>query len=233
VPITLSVSDTGVGIDPQMLPRLFERFTQADSSTSRRFGGTGLGLAISREIVQLMGGRIEADSRPGAGSVFRLQLELEMAQAQDASADTAVASAHAPLTPLRPLRVLVAEDNAVNQILIRALLAKLGHHHDIVADGAEALRQVQAARYDVVLMDVQMPHMDGIAATRAIRALPGDVARVPVVAMTANVMTEDRDACVAAGMTGFVGKPIDRRRLHAAIERAARGAVTAIHTAGP
>ena len=212
----LTVRDTGIGIDPEVLPHLFERFVQADNSTSRRFGGTGLGLAICREIVQLMGGRIDVRSAPGLGSVFRVHLSFARAAEPSVEADEhRVAAAQ---SRGRSLRILVAEDNGINQVLIRTLLGKLGHELDIAADGLEALRQVQAADYDLVLMDVQMPNMDGYDATRAIRELPGPCSRIPIVAMTANVMSEDREACVQAGMNGFVGKPIDPKRLRQAIE---------------
>ena len=126
----------------------------------------------------------------------------------------------APPAASRPRRILVAEDNGVNQIIIKAMLEQLGHYCDLVSDGLEALRQVQAGPYDLVLMDVQMPHMDGEAATRAIRALPGPVAHIPIVAMTANAMVQDRAASLAAGMNDHVAKPIDLNLLAQAIERA-------------
>ncbi len=216
--VTLSVRDSGIGIDADVVPHLFERFVQADNSTSRRFGGTGLGLAICREIVHLMGGQIEVSSAPGQGSEFRVRLELDIA-AEPVDADPQ-ARAGTALARGRALNILVAEDNGINQVLIRTLLDKLGHRLDIAVDGVEAVRQVQADHYDLVLMDVQMPNMDGYAATQAIRALPGPTGRIPIIAMTANVMSEDREACTAAGMNGFVGKPIDPRRLRQAIDDA-------------
>ncbi len=220
ITLEIAVQDTGVGIDPDLLPTLFEPFTQADSSTARRFGGTGLGLAICRELVELMHGRIDVHSRPGEGSTFVVRLALPRGE----PAPTRPAVLDAPTAPSGTRRrILVAEDNAVNQILIRALLEQLGHDCDVVADGAEALRQVQATAYDLVLMDVQMPALDGLAATRAIRALGGTTAGVPIVAMTANAMAEDRTQCLEAGMDDYVTKPIDRAQLAAAIERAAQG----------
>jgi signal transduction histidine kinase/ActR/RegA family two-component response regulator len=218
IELSIVVSDTGIGIDPDVLPRLFERFSQADSSTARRFGGTGLGLAISREIVELMHGGIDVNSQPGAGSRFTVRLRVAPAAAP---VQAAAPGADALPRASRPLRILVAEDNGVNQILIKAMLDQQGHFSDIVADGIEALRQVQAARYDLVLMDIQMPEMDGQSATEAIRALPGPVARVPIVAMTANAMPEERAAYLAAGMNDHVSKPINPRLLAEAIERAA------------
>jgi len=221
VALTIAVRDTGIGISAEQLPSLFEEFTQADSSTARRYGGSGLGLAISRELVELMGGRIEVRSAPGEGSIFSLLVEFDCTPVENLPAPVAKAE---PAAADPSLRVLVAEDNSVNQVLIRSLLSKLGHYLDVVGDGVEALRQVQAARYDLVLMDMQMPQMDGIEATRAIRALGTPAARVPIVAMTANVMSEDRAACQAAGMDDFVGKPIDRGQLQQAIRRVlARG----------
>jgi signal transduction histidine kinase/ActR/RegA family two-component response regulator len=216
--LTLEVEDSGVGIAADAQARLFEPFTQADSSIARRFGGTGLGLAISRQIAELMHGRLEVESVPGQGSVFTTVLLL-------GTVDEAVPP-HAPdaaAEPARsgPLRVLVAEDNAVNQILIEAMLDKLGHRSHVVADGLDVVRQVQAARYDVVLMDLQMPRMDGLSATRAIRALPGPASQVPIIAMTANALPEDRADCLSAGMNDHVSKPIDLQVLAAAIDRAA------------
>ncbi|GCL63547.1 ATP-binding protein [Pseudaquabacterium pictum] len=222
VALTLQVRDTGIGIAPDVLDRLFTRFTQADSSTARRYGGTGLGLAICREIVDLMGGRISVESAVGQGSCFTVALVLPLAPAgtdtaarpgQGADADSADGS------PLPPLRLLAAEDNGVNQILIKALAEGWGHHCDVVGNGIEALAQVQAADYDAVLMDIQMPEMDGEAATRAIRALPGLLGRIPVVAMTANVMPEQRSSYLAAGMDAVVSKPVDAQALQAALRQ--------------
>jgi CheY-like chemotaxis protein len=219
--LSIAVRDTGIGISAEQSKRLFTEFTQADTSTARRFGGSGLGLAISRELVELMGGHIELASAPGVGSTFTLRLELERADPAQIEARVAKAepAAGVPGAP-RGLRVLVAEDNSVNQVLIRGLLTRMGQYLDVVSDGAEALRQVQAAPYDLVLMDVQMPQMDGIQATRAIRSLGGAVGRLPIIAMTANVMQEDRAACEAAGMDGFVGKPLDRAQLQQVIRDA-------------
>jgi signal transduction histidine kinase/CheY-like chemotaxis protein len=214
--LMIAVRDTGIGIDPETLPRLFRHFSQGDSSTARRHGGSGLGLAISQEIVELMHGRIEVQSEPGQGSTFRVSLPLEVVPS---AADPAVQAnePEAPATPAR--RILVAEDNGVNQILIKAMLDHLGHFSDIVADGFEAVRQVQAGAYDLVLMDIQMPGMDGEAATRAIRALPGAVSHIPIVAMTANAMVEERAAYLAAGMNDHVAKPLELTRLAAVIAR--------------
>jgi signal transduction histidine kinase/ActR/RegA family two-component response regulator len=222
--LEIDVRDTGIGIPAAALPHLFGRFTQADSSTARRYGGTGLGLAISRELVTLMGGHIDVASRPGAGSTFTVYLSLATGTgvALPAPAPEPAVPAPAPSGPR--LRVLVAEDNHVNQILIHALLDRMGHLHEVVGNGAEVLRRVQAAAFDVVLMDVQMPEMDGQAATRAIRALPGEASQVPIIAMTANAMPEDRHACLLAGMDDYITKPIDAHRLERLLARIARKA---------
>jgi signal transduction histidine kinase len=220
IELRIVVSDTGIGIAPDVLPKLFQRFSQADSSTARRFGGTGLGLAISREIVELMHGRIEVTSQPGRGSRFTVTIRVEPGLLTELPPTETDAPPAEP--PARPLRILVAEDNGVNQILIKAMLDAQGHFSDIVADGIEAVRQVQAARYDLVLMDIQMPDMDGQAATEAIRALPGAVSRVPIVAMTANAMPEERAAYLAAGMNDHVAKPLSPRLLADVIARVAR-----------
>ena len=237
----LTVRDTGIGIPPEALPTLFDRFTQADSGIARHFGGSGLGLAISRELAELMGGAIEVDSRAGEGSSFRVSLPLELAGGDAAMLDAdgppatpAVAMAHATADPAgdasapmapgthpRPLRILVAEDNPVNQMLLVAMLEQLGHAAEVVANGREALQRVQAQRFDLVLMDIQMPELDGVATARAIRRLDGAAGRVPVVAVSANVLAEQRAGYRDAGMDDLVTKPIDIDRLADAI----RGAV--------
>jgi signal transduction histidine kinase len=307
-----AVVDTGIGIAADVLPRLFERFTQADSSTARRYGGSGLGLAISHEIVALMGGRITVDSVAGRGSRFCVQLALPLAvtpttlvaaTAIPVAARAAVApstvppgrsgspvpaaaseawhqldfadshngdtlpgelfapgatpgltradAAHPALSPVdstlpgdllpedthsdelmldtrsglpldlaRGLRVLVAEDDMVNQMVVRAVLEQLGHGCDLVASGEEVVAQVQRGGYDLVLMDIQMPGMDGVEAARAIRALRGPLAQIPIVALTANAMIEDRASYLAAGMDDYVSKPVSAKRLAQALTRA-------------
>ena len=227
--LAIAVRDTGIGISPAQREGLFSEFTQADTSTARRFGGSGLGLAISRELTELMGGSIQLVSQLGVGSTFTLQLELT--RADPAQVETHFSRSEPAAIAAKGLRVLVAEDNSVNQVLIRGLLTRMGHYLDVVSDGVEALRQVQAAPYDLVLMDVQMPHMDGMDATRAIRTLGGAAGRLPIVAMTANVMHEDRAACEAAGMDGFVGKPIDRKQLQQAMQQAIARRENVAHTA--
>jgi CheY-like chemotaxis protein len=222
VEITIAVHDTGIGIAPDAMPKLFDRFMQADARTARRYGGTGLGLAISREIVDLMGGRIDVDSAVGVGSTFRVVVPMAHGDAERLA--KAESTLHAA-SDIGGLRILVAEDNGVNQILIKAILDQMGHFSDIVGNGIEAVRQVQAGRYDLVLMDIQMPEMDGEAATRAIRSLPHGVGSIPIIAMTANAMVEHREAYLASGMDDYVSKPISSKALAAAIAR-----VTAEHT---
>jgi signal transduction histidine kinase len=219
--LTLTVRDTGIGIAPEVLPRLFTRFSQADSSTARRYGGTGLGLAITREIVQLMGGQVSVASTPGQGSCFTVVVAMARGvMPVRAAAPALVPPAPQPAQPAAPgLRVLAAEDNGVNQILIKALVEGMGHFCDVVGNGIEAVHQVQAAHYDLVLMDIQMPEMDGEAASRAIRRLEPPVGDIPIVAMTANVLPEQRASYLAAGMASVVAKPVDVQELAAVLNR--------------
>ena len=215
--LRLTVSDTGIGIPESAMATLFDRFTQADSTTMRRYGGSGLGLAITREIVQMMGGTVAATSTPGLGSRFAISIPsrfVERAELVPAPADSGPAEAQRA-----PLRILVAEDNDVNQILISAVLTRMGHLVHMVANGHLAVEAVRRGDYDLVLMDLQMPGMDGMEATQAIRALGGARAELPIIAMTANAFEEDRQACLAAGMDDYVAKPIDVAHLAQAIAR--------------
>ncbi len=211
----VSVVDSGIGLSPAVRPRLFEKFVQAEQSTTRRFGGTGLGLAICRQLTELMGGRIGVQSREGEGSAFWFWIPAQIGEPPKAES---IRLDH-PGIALRRLRILAAEDNPVNQLVIQAMLTKAGHVVDLVANGREAVEAVQRMRYDLVLMDMQMPEMDGIAAARAIRALRGRVRTVPIISLTANAQTEDRDRSLAAGMNDHVVKPIDPGTLFAAIAR--------------
>jgi signal transduction histidine kinase/CheY-like chemotaxis protein len=216
--LRLEVSDTGIGIDASAMPTLFDRFTQADSTTMRRYGGSGLGLAITREIVQLMGGTISTFSTPGLGSRFVVSVPCRGVARADVAPPAAAAAAFGQAEVSPPaLRVLVAEDNDVNQILIDAVLARMGHVVHLVANGELAVEAVRRGDYDLVLMDLQMPGMDGMEATQAIRALDGPQSRLPIIAMTANAFEEDRQACLAAGMDDYVAKPIDVEQLARAI----------------
>jgi PAS domain S-box-containing protein len=210
----IAVSDTGIGIGEAQIGSLFNRFTQADASVSRQFGGTGLGLAISKQIVEAMGGRIGVDSTVGEGSTFWLEIDLPVA-ADDALGDKPEAAAGLD----RPIRCLVVEDNAVNRELITILLSPFPIEIDTACDGAEAVEAVNAGRYDVILMDMQMPVMDGLTATRRIREMADrEAAATPIIAMTANVLPEQVARCREAGMDDHLGKPINLPQLLAALD---------------
>jgi signal transduction histidine kinase/ActR/RegA family two-component response regulator len=218
--LRLTVEDTGIGIPAEVLRRLFAKFEQADASTTRRYGGAGLGLSICRELAELMGGSITAASTPGKGSAFTVTLPLE--RLGNAAGPAAEPEAFAGLETGRALRVLAAEDNAVNQLVLKTLLEQVGVEPVIVADGQAALAAWRREPWDLILMDVQMPVMDGPAAARAIRAaeaLEGR-ARTPIVALTANAMAHQVAEYDAAGMDGHVAKPIEAANLYAAIAQA-------------
>jgi PAS domain S-box-containing protein len=215
--LRVEVSDTGIGVDAEQMAGLFNRFSQADASVSRRFGGTGLGLAICLQIVEAMGGRIGADSRPGEGSTFWFEVALPLARDWTGEG----AKGEAPGLALeRPIRALLVEDNAVNRELIATLLSPFDIELETACDGAEAVDAAAARCFDVILMDVQMPVMDGLAATRRIRALPDRAAAAtPIIAMTANVLPEQVARCHEAGMDDHLGKPINLPALLAALDR--------------
>ncbi len=213
VVLTATVKDSGIGIDPANRAKLFSAFSQVDSSISRRFGGTGLGLAICRHLVGLMGGSIHADSPPEGGSVFRFDVRLREAAA-------ALATEPAGQSRPRSLSILLAEDNPTNRLVATRMLTRMGHRVEAVEDGARAIAAAAAKTYDVILMDMMMPEVDGLEATRAIRSSPMPGCNVPIVGLTANALPSDRAACEAAGMTGFVTKPIVVDRLRAALEQA-------------
>ncbi len=239
--IRFSVSDTGIGIPADRKDILFTPFTQVDGSTTRKYGGTGLGLAISKQLAELMGGRIGAESQEGKGSTFWFTAVFEKQPAGSVSTDEALTeiegvkvvvagqgdrfgegaeerSAAGPAISekgKRKIRILVAEDNPVNQKVAQATLRKMGLQADVVANGQEAVNALQTNPYDLVLMDCQMPEMDGFEATRSIR-LEGSKAlnpRVPIIAMTAFAMQGDREKCIQAGMSDFIGKPVQQREL--------------------
>jgi CheY-like chemotaxis protein len=215
--VRIEVTDTGIGIEESEQARLFEKFSQADSSITRRYGGTGLGLAICRELAALMGGEIGVTSTLGIGSTF--WIELPLASASAALPRPSDASQPAPLAPSRRLRVLVAEDNAINQRFMVALLRKAGHRATVVETGHQAVAAVRDGDYDIVLMDVQMPDLDGVEATRQIRTLPLPQRRIPIIALTAHAMTGAREEYLAAGMDDFVAKPIEPVLLLATLAR--------------
>jgi signal transduction histidine kinase/CheY-like chemotaxis protein len=216
--LRIAVSDTGPGIPAGMMPHIFEKFTQADSSISRRFGGTGLGLAITRQLVELHGGRIRAESTLGVGSRFEVLLPLGgIAPAVAQRKRVAKEELMTQPCPSRP-PILVVEDNQVNQRVITALLRKRGYSVDVAGDGQEALDVIHRRPYGLVLMDVQMPLLDGLETTRRLRQDP-DFESLPVIALTAHAMRGDQERCLEAGMTGYLAKPIDPPLLYETIER--------------
>ena len=216
--LKVTVKDTGVGMSAEQQSRLFRSFEQADASTTRKFGGTGLGLCIARRIVEMMGGRIWVDSKPGAGSTFCFTARFGVS----ASCGASIASDVPKLdTPPARRRILLAEDNPVNQLVAVALLKKMGHSVETANDGREALKRLDREPFDLVMMDVQMPEMDGYTAVRLIREREQKSGgHIPIIAMTANAMKGDREACLAAGMDDYVSKPISLKELAQAVARA-------------
>ena len=219
--IRIEVADTGIGLSVDQIPALFERFTQADASVSRQFGGTGLGLAICRQTMDLMAGQIGATSMPGQGSTFWIEVRLPRTDIELVE-DQGDYEADGPTN--RPVKLLLVEDVAINRELITTLLAPFDIEIETASDGAQALEALDHRRFDMVLMDVQMPVMDGMTATRAIRRMADPVARsVPIVAMTANVLPEQVRTCLEAGMDDHMGKPVNPQRLLEVISQWAGG----------
>ncbi len=230
VRVQIAVADTGIGVPEELQEVIFEPFRQADGSTARRYGGSGLGLAISARLAERMGGRLWVESVPGVGSAFRLTVPFERV-AEDSAATMALpasgserATAHAASTlrAAAKLRILVAEDNPVNRLVTVRLLEKAGHSVVTAENGREAVAVAAHGDIDLVLMDVQMPEMDGLAATAAIRRLPHG-ARLPIVALTAHVLPGDRERCLAAGMNEYLTKPIEGETLLTAVARVTSG----------
>ncbi len=226
--IRFAVSDTGIGIPANRQDILFSPFTQVDGSTTRQYGGTGLGLAISKHLAELMGGKIGLESEEGRGSTFWFTAMFEKQPAGSGSSDEMFAkiegegaierSAAEPIiseNDKRKIRILVAEDNPVNQKVAQAMLKKMGLRADVVANGQEAINALQMIPYDLVLMDCQMPEMDGFEATRSIRQEGSSALnpRIPIIAMTASTMQGDREKCIQAGMSDFIAKPVQKREL--------------------
>jgi CheY-like chemotaxis protein len=228
-----AVRDTGIGIAPEAQARLFDPFVQADQSTTRKYGGTGLGLAISRRLVEAMNGELRVESTLGAGSIFSFEIRLEKdlstpkkpgavaAPGADGTAAKPVGIDTDP--PAHPLRILLAEDNAVNRKVAITMLGKINYIPDIAENGLQVLEKLASTRYDLIFMDCQMPEMDGFEATRRIRAMSGPEASTRIVAITANALQGDRESCLNAGMNDYIAKPIR----YDDIKRAIREAVEA------
>jgi signal transduction histidine kinase/ActR/RegA family two-component response regulator len=219
--VRIEVADSGVGIPADRIGGIFDPFVQADGSATRRHSGVGLGLAICRSLAELMGGRIDVSSVEGKGSIFTVSLPLERVTAPAAIATAAPAPDEATAT-VQPIRILAAEDNQVNQLVLRTLLSQVGLEPTMVENGAEAIEAWKTHSWDVILMDIQMPVMDGVAATREIRRFEGagHLHRTPIIAVTANAMSDQVAAYEAAGMDMVVPKPLDAAKLFEAIERA-------------
>ena len=223
--LEFAVQDDGIGIPPSSLGRLFQPFAQADASMSRRFGGTGLGLSISKSLVGMMAGRIWVESEVGKGSTFYFTVCLPLAKELPSDFEAPVA---VPTAACARLRILLVEDNPANQKLATYILQDRGHLLEIAGDGQEAIYLAEQNRYDVILMDVQMPGMNGLEATAAIRKRENGGRRVPIIAMTAHAMTGDRERCLEHGMDGYLSKPIEAGKMIALIEGLARGAAPAV-----
>ncbi|MHB1037730.1 MAG: response regulator [Pirellulales bacterium] len=220
--LEFAVRDTGIGIPPSGLSLIFQPFAQADASMARRFGGTGLGLSISKSLVKMMGGRLWVESELGKGSTFYFTVRLPLAKELPADFD---APAAIPTAVCAPLRILLVEDNPANQKLATYVLQDRGHLVEIAEDGQEAVSWTEQNHYDVILMDVQMPGMDGLEATAAIRRREGAGRRTPIIAMTAHAMKGDRDRCLAGGMDGYLSKPVNAQEMIALVESLAGDAV--------
>ena len=219
--LEFAVRDTGIGISPAGLASLFRPFAQADATTARRFGGSGLGLSISKNLVEMMGGRIWVESKVGEGSTFHFTVELALSQHFPADLPAPV---NVPAAASTSLHILLAEDNPANRKLARYILEDRGHVVDYAGDGQEAICLAQQNRYDVILMDVQMPGLDGLEATAAIRQRESGSHRVPIIALTAHAMKGVRDQCLAAGMDDYLSKPVNAQEMIRLVEGLARGA---------
>ncbi|MCB1876964.1 MAG: response regulator, partial [Chromatiales bacterium] len=217
------IEDTGIGIDPQAQRKIFDVFTQADGSMSRRHGGSGLGLAISRQLTELMGGELSLESEPGIGSTFRVRLHLPFAEAPESlnHADQPTETPRlSPKAAGTSPRVLLVEDNPVNQTVAVAMLEEIGVLVEVANNGAEALSAIENSAFDLVFMDCQMPEMDGFEATQRIRALSDpDKRQIPVVAMTANALKGDREYCLSVGMSDYLTKPFSLEQLYEMVAR--------------
>jgi CheY-like chemotaxis protein len=214
--LRIEVRDTGIGIPPEAVQRLFTSFSQVDTSTTRRFGGTGLGLAISKKLAEGMGGSIGIESVLGKGSLFWVELPL---QASAAPEEKEAVIRDAPIPRKDTAHVLLVEDNLINRKLAGTLLRKLGYTFELAENGLEAIDAAETKVYALILMDMQMPEMDGLEATRRIRAGNGPNANTWIIALTANAMQSDQDACREAGMNDFLSKPFNPKALSKVLDR--------------
>ena len=219
--ISFSVRDTGIGVPAEKQDVIFDRFTQATSDTERLYGGTGLGLNIAKSIVDMHGSKLTMESLPGKGTMFQFILSFKKIEDTFTVEDDNLLSENNTLSsPAAPVKVLLAEDNLINAMLAKKVLENRDFTVTHVTNGALALEAVQQQHFDVVLMDIQMPVMDGIMATKSIRKLPGAVAKIPIVAMTAHSLSGEMQNCYNAGVTGYVSKPFKPENLFAAIMEA-------------
>jgi CheY-like chemotaxis protein len=220
--LVISVQDTGVGITEDQMTNLFSPFSQADVSTTRKFGGTGLGLSITQKICELMGGDISVESEPSQGSTFKASINLELLENEDKL--VGAINVISKIEDLNHLSVLVVEDNEINQIVVGEMLKQRNINYEIANDGLEAIAMVekeaiQGRSFSLILMDCQMPNMDGYNATKHIRQLPAPASTTPIIALTANAMSEDREKCFACGMNEYLSKPIERPLLYSMLEK--------------
>ncbi|MGZ5818959.1 MAG: ATP-binding protein [Burkholderiaceae bacterium] len=229
--LTITVTDTGIGLAPEKIHEIFNEFTQADDSTTRQYGGTGLGLSICKSLIEMMGGNISVSSKLGQGSSFAFTLSLPYS-GKSISQNIVSVSAPEPDTSsaaFNGIRILVAEDNKANQIVITHMLKALGSVADVASDGQQAIDMHAANRYDLILMDCQMPTMDGFDATSRIRASEGKTKNTPIIALTAHALQENRDKCIKAGMNDFISKPVGPATLQYTLMRWLKGHADSTH----